>query len=126
SVRKARIQAGMSQRELARRMGVGVSSISSIEAGRVPRRASLRRLLQHLPTLSLHDVLGVRRALPIASAASVWRATWADAVARAEGVEVGGGDGGFVTRVTGAHARVSGLETSLLTAARAICVGAAV
>ena len=48
-VAELRLSAGLSQRELARRMGVGVASVSSLEKGREPRLSTLRRLARHLP-----------------------------------------------------------------------------
>jgi transcriptional regulator with XRE-family HTH domain len=123
AVRLLRIEAGLSQRELARRMGVGVSSISSIESGRVPRMSTVRKLLQHLPGLSLADLFPASRSAPLAAPDSAWASGWRGAVLRADRVEVRCTNGRRTLTVTGVRSKLGRGDTAIESAMRALCIG---
>jgi transcriptional regulator with XRE-family HTH domain len=55
-VRRAREQARITSRELARRMGVSAATVIAMESGGDPRASTLRRLLAALPDLWAEDL----------------------------------------------------------------------
>jgi transcriptional regulator with XRE-family HTH domain len=69
AVRAARLEAGLSLRELARRTGLTQPALGKLEQGGDPRLSTLRALVAELPTLDVSSLLGrAPRACPPASA----------------------------------------------------------
>jgi transcriptional regulator with XRE-family HTH domain len=77
-VREARVRAGISGRELARRCGLPQPTLLAVERGRSPSRETLERLLAGLPELEAGDLLGAgSRPAPASRTAWTW---WRDAL----------------------------------------------
>lgn len=72
-LRRVREQAGLSQRELASRMGVSWVTVSEAERGRDVRHGTLQAYLQALPELEPSELLESQRPLPPAASPAVWR-----------------------------------------------------
>ena len=71
-LRELRQDAGLSQRELARRMGVGVATVSSLESRRLPRLSTLRLLAEHLPGATPRLLLAPDSMLPEPASGVIW------------------------------------------------------
>ena len=122
-VRELRQQAGLSVRELARRMGVGGTTLSALELGqRQPRLSTLSLLAAHLPGATARLLLAPASQHPEPASPAAW--TFA---ARQFGFTVDratytiGGEGSAI--------EMEGIRTQracpslLLAIARAVCVG---
>src|SRR5688572_4994650 len=58
TLRRARERAGLGMRELAALLELSPATISDAEAGGDPRRSTLLRYLEKLPSLPAHDLIG--------------------------------------------------------------------
>lgn len=71
-LRGAREEAGLSRRELARRLGCSPSSVMALEEGREPRASTLSTYLRELPHLSAFELLSSSTARGVATADETW------------------------------------------------------
>jgi transcriptional regulator with XRE-family HTH domain len=72
-LRRARLRAGMSERDVARRLRVAVGSVHAAESGRDPRLSMLQRLVEGVPGLSPEEVLGRPRPAQVRDLEAAWQ-----------------------------------------------------
>ncbi|MEM7244029.1 MAG: helix-turn-helix transcriptional regulator [Acidobacteriota bacterium] len=120
-----RESAGLSQRELARRMKVGVATISSIEAGRQPRLSTLRKYVAQLPGATPRRLLVPESQAPEAAWDAAWETTAAIYRFAVDEVRVDFSPDRFVLEAQGVRILGEPLPALRLAALRAVCMGSA-